>query len=68
MKWLIIPTSRLGELAALNTPTQICGTISTASGVLLTGADKLGDRIWQKWHPFLKSLEVFQGEPVFPES
>ena len=67
MNWLIVPSSRLSELDALNTPFQICGTVETQDGTLLTGADKIGDTLWAKWQPFLLSLEVFQGEPVWKE-
>lgn len=67
-QWLIVPTNKLADLAALNegrTDKQ-CTAIKTAGNVWVTGADKLQDSYWSEYHSFLNSLESFEGAPSFP--
>lgn len=68
MNWLIVPQNKIAEMAALNTATQALAVSETEQGILLIGADKLADAMWSNWHPFLLSLEVFSGEPVWKTS
>lgn len=68
MNWLILPEARVAELALINTQKQVCRPMETDDGTLLICSDLLGDHMWANWHPFLSSLEGFQGEPIWKSS
>lgn len=68
MNWLIVTPEKMVELDAINalfTDRKATPQITT-DGTLIIWNDLLGDDYWEAYHDFLKSLDVYDKDPVWP--
>jgi hypothetical protein len=67
MSWLILPPDQQDALAALNAAQtdRAISPVSTADGILLIGADLLGDPFWDDYQALLVMLSPYVGDPIF---
>jgi hypothetical protein len=68
MNWLIVTPEKKIELDAINAQftDRCCNPEITADGTLLVGSDLIGCDYWEAYQDFLKSLDVYDKDPVWP--
>ena len=68
MNWLIVTPEKKIELDAINAQftDRCCNPEITADGTLLVGSDLIGCDYWEAYQDILKSLDVYDKDPVWP--
>jgi len=68
MNWLIVTQEQQVELDAINAKFSDRKAVAqiTTNGTLVIFNDLLGDNYWKDYHNFLKSLDVYDKDPVWP--
>jgi hypothetical protein len=68
MNWLIVTQEQQVELDAINAKFSDRKAVAqiTTNGTLVIFNDLLGDDYWKDYHNFLKSLDVYDKDPVWP--
>jgi hypothetical protein len=68
MNWLIVTQEQQVELDAINAKFSDRKAVAqiTTNGTLVIFNDLLGDDYWKDYHNFLKSLYVYDKDPVWP--
>jgi hypothetical protein len=68
MNWLIVTQEQQVELDAINAKFSDRKAVAqiTTNGTLVILNDLLGDYYWKDYHNFLKSLDVYDKDPVWP--
>jgi hypothetical protein len=68
MNWLIVTTEQNIELDSINAQfkDRKANAQITTDGTLVILNDLLGDDYWKDYHNFLKSLDVYEKDPIWP--
>jgi len=68
MNWLIVTPEQKIELDAINAQfmDRKASPQITDDGTMVIWDDLLGDDYWKDYHNFLKTLDVYSKDPVWP--